>query len=81
MVAYFQQYDTGVPKKTGMKKCLMSQNCHYLQVTLKNHQIQHPNKNWGGGGGLEGQIKQKKDFLKIHPIYVENVVYFDDILI
>lgn len=55
-------------------------NCHYLQVTLKNHQIQHPNKNWGGGG-LEGQIKKKEDFLKIHPIFVENVVYFDDILI
>lgn len=36
-----------------------------------------PKKKLGG----EGQIKQKKDFLKIHPIYVENVVYFDDILI
>lgn len=26
LVAYFQQYDTGVPKKTGITKCLMSQN-------------------------------------------------------
>lgn len=58
----------------------MSQNCHYLQVALKNHQIQHPNKNWGGGG-WKAKLKKKKDFLKIHPIYVENVVYFDDILI
>lgn len=59
----------------------MSQNCHYLQVTLKNHQIQHPNNNWGGGGGVGRQNLKKKDFLKIHPIYAENVVYFDDILI
>lgn len=39
-----------------------------------------PKKKWGGGGVGRPNLK-KKDFLKIHPIYVENVVYFDDILI
>lgn len=50
-------------------------NCHYLQVTDST-----PKKK-NGGGGWKAKFKKKKDFLKIHPIYVENVVYFDDILI